>query len=409
MKVLVIAPALPPLQVGEAAHVLHLSQHLAERGLDVHIVTTTRDVITGNFPFKVYPLIRQWSWSGFLRLARVIRGCAPDAVLLIYSDWAYNDHFMIALAPILSKILVPGVTFVTQLEHEFYSFRLSLLTRAFFKVIRRWVGLSNVNYAFEILLRTSDHIIVLSLRHLQQLSESFAGMRSKSVVIPPPPLIYMSPEDNGAARQRGREVLGVRPDECLIAYFGYIYLTKGIEALLRAFQIICSQTNNARLLMIGGSISAPSHASYAQAIYELPKQLGIADKVIWTGEYAWDSSDASLYLRAADMCVLPFTTGVTLNRSSLSTAAAHALPIITTRGETLEAPFLDRQNVLLCPPNDPQSLAVGMNLLINNPVLRERLRTGAIELVHQWFSWDKAVDHTLEALQSSGQRGSAEA
>ena len=402
MKVLIISSAFPPTRAGEAAHVLHLSQHLADRGLDVHILTTKSDVVTDNFPFKVYPLMRNWSWSDALRLARFIRGCSPDAVLLMYSDWAYNSHWMIAFAPILSKLLVPGVTFVTQFETEYYSFRLSLFARALFKVIRQCAGLGNVDYALEVLIRTSDRIIVLSPRHWLQLGESFGGPRSKSVIIPPPPLMPICPENNGTSRQRGREVLGVRPDDFLIAFCGYMYLDKGIETLFRAFQLLCSQRSNVRLLMVGGSVSVASSPSYAQAIYELPKQLGIDDKVIWTGEYAWDSVEESLYLRAADVCVLPFTNGVTLNRSSLVIAAAHGLPIVTTRGATLESPIIDQENVLLCPPNDPKSLAVSIDLLISNPELRKRLRAGATELARQWFSWDKAVDCTLEALKNRG-------
>ena len=45
----------------------------------------------------------------------------------------------------------------------------------------------------------------------------------------------------------------------------------------------------------------------------------------------------TLYLCAADICVLPFNVGVRLNNSSFAAAAAHGLPIVTTRGEMLES------------------------------------------------------------------------
>jgi glycosyltransferase involved in cell wall biosynthesis len=106
-----------------------------------------------------------------------------------------------------------------------------------------------------------------------------------------------------------------------------------------------------------------------------------------------------MYLYAADVCVLPFDQGVMLNRSSLAVAAAHGLPIITTRGEHLESPFQDRKNVFLCRPKDPEDLARAISSTMENPDLVQDLRTGACQLAEDWFSWDKAVARTIGAFQ----------
>ena len=39
--------------------------------------------------------------------------------------------------------------------------------------------------------------------------------------------------------------------------------------------------------------------AYIEGLYAFAKQLEIEDQLIWTGEYASDSDEASLYLRAA--------------------------------------------------------------------------------------------------------------
>ncbi len=122
--------------------------------------------------------------------------------------------------------------------------------------------------------------------------------------------------------------------------------------------------------------------------------------MIWTEGYQWDSEEASLFLRATDICVLPFDYGVTLNRSSLAAAAAHGLPIITTKGERLESPFKDGENVLLCPPKDPTALASAIEALLRDERLQERLRKGAADLANQWFSWDRTVERTIHALRN---------
>src|SRR5215510_1569544 len=400
MKVLIISAAFPPMRAVEADHTLYLSQYLAARGLDIHIVTTKKNGIPDDFPFKVHPIIENWTWSALPHLRRFVKRWTPQAILLMYSGWLYNDHPMVTFIPTFLKMLLPGVSFVTQFEIESISRQFSLPTRLMLKAVRHGAGSENTDYfVFGTLLRHSDRLIVLSQRHQARFSEQFPRTSGKCIVIPPPPTIRLCSESHGAARQRGRSALGVQSDDFLIAYFGYIYANKGVDTLLRAFQIVSNQRSNVRLMIIGGTIGPSNHPSYAQEIYELGKTLGIADRMIWTGEYASDSDEASVYLYSADACVFPFNEGVTLNRSSLGAAASHGLPIVTTQGLSLESPFIHQKNMLLCPPQDPQSLALAIDSLISNPELRQQLQMGALALAHEWFSWDKALEHTIAALK----------
>ncbi len=56
-------------------------------------------------------------------------------------------------------------------------------------------------------------------------------------------------------------------------------------------------------------------------------------------------------------------------------------------------------HVFLCQPQNPEALAQAMETLMANPELRERLSVGARELAEEWFSWEKAVARTVEALK----------
>lgn len=140
---------------------------------------------------------------------------------------------------------------------------------------------------------------------------------------------------------------------------------------------------------------------YAEELQTLSEQLGVVDLVRFTGFCRSDSDVASLYLRGSDACVLPFDDGVMLHRSSVAAVAAHGLPIITTKGETLEPAFIDKQNVLLCSPSDPKSLAVAIHTLMIDSQLRQRLRTGAKELASEWFSWEGATQRTIEVFKNA--------
>jgi len=78
--------------------------------------------------------------------------------------------------------------------------------------------------------------------------------------------------------------------------------------------------------------------------------------------------------------------------------ASRGRPVISTRGKTLERFFLHGENVFLCPPRDPDALAAAIQSLMDRADLRARLGLGALKLSEEWFSWDRAVERTLAAL-----------
>jgi len=277
------------------------------------------------------------------------------------------------------------------------------------EIVKQLVNPKETDNDFGTLLRDSDHIIALSEHHLEKFSERFPPIKEKSDVIPPPPLLYVCPERNETTRRSGRASIGVADDDFLFAYFGFVTRGKGVETLLKAFQIMAQKRENSRLVFIGGGKGyvtvfsdklSQEKEKYEQAIGELPNQLGIAAKVIWTNGYTSESDQPSIYLWGADACILPFDEGVSLNNSTFAAAAAHKLPIITTRGDIVESPFIDERNVLFCPPKNPEAMAAAMEKLINNNELQQRLKKGAHELAQKYFSWDKAITCTIKALSN---------
>jgi len=419
MKILIIGP-FPPRKAAEADHTFYLSQHLADRGLDVHVLTTKGSISASHPGVRVYPIMKDWSWSDLPRLRRMIRHCSPDAVLLVYTRGVYDGHPMITFSPTVCKTLLPRVPFVTLFEDApsvpIAAAQSPLTVRALRKgialgrtLLRRppivvstlrtgmvlWAGNKNIDYRYGTLLRDSDRVIVVSERARVGLTARFAGVSDKSVLIPAPPLLRMCPENNGAARQRCREFLGIKPADLLLVYFGYVYPGKGVETLIKAFKILSVQRCNVWLIMVGGDIDLTNTSAYIREIHMMPKKMGIGDKIKWIGGYAWDSDEASGYLRTADLCVLPFDSGVSLHNSSFAAAAAHGLPIITTRGETLEQPFIHQRNVFLCPPKNAEAMALAMETLIDNPAIRENLRAGVLEFAKEWYSWETATELTI--------------
>jgi len=395
-KLLIISGAFPPANSGEAHHALLLSSQLAERGFDVDVLTSAGAIPAESL--QVWPLMREWSWRELPLLARVLRSSSPDVVLLMYIGWIYNDHPMITYAPTIARLLVPRARFVTQFENVIGALpgRNGRAGQLCALGAVGAAGVWKVHYRFGTLFRDSHGIIALSEHHRRFLTARFRSSAQKIVLIPPPPLVMLSPDTEGT-RRRGRHMLGVDQRHFLVLYLGYVYPRKGLETLFRAFAMLAEDRPHARLGLVGGPLEG--FEDYADDLRRVPAELGIDDKVGWRGAYPWDSTDGSTMLRGADVFVMPIDVGVALNNSSIGAAAAHGIPLVATRGEQTEPAFRDRENVLLCRPLDPEGMAEAIKTVMDDDRLRQRLAHGARRLAEEWFSWGKAVDRTIATFR----------
>ena len=400
MNILVIA-VFPPVKAAEAEHAYQICRHLAEAGVHVSVVTQQGSAALDHENVTLYPIMRDWSWREIPRLAQRLKRSKPDAVLLYFIGFIYNHHPMVTFVPTLVQKLLPGVPCVTLISHMFGSSSAddSLPARLLHKAIRLAIG-KNVNYNFGTIFRDSRRLIVLSERHKDLIAEQLPSAAEKCVLIPPPLIMTMASGNREELRQRGRNNLHIGPNDFLLAYFGYISLPKGIETLLQALSQISQEKPNVRLALIGDVQQHAIRPRYAEEMYQLTKELHLEDRVMFTGSFSWDSPEASLYLYAADACVLPFDEGVHLNNSSFAAAVNHGLPVITTQGPALEEQFQSGVNVLLCPPCDPNALAMSITTMMNDQSLCSRLHIGSLALAQEWFSWENATQRTVMAMES---------
>lgn len=198
-----------------------------------------------------------------------------------------------------------------------------------------------------------------------------------------------------------RSCLGFTSSDFVVAFFGYMFPGKGIEVLIRAASKLASKVP-IKLMMVGDTpepvlMSQIGDEDYIGTLKRLCQELGVSERVAWTGYTASDSTDASRFLRISDICALPFDTGVRLHRSSFSFAAAHGLPIISTRAEQMESPFVEDRNTLLVEPTNVDQLAGAIERLYADITMRQTLSNGATNMAESWFSWQTAVAKTMES------------
>jgi glycosyltransferase involved in cell wall biosynthesis len=405
MKVLIISAAYPPMQAGEATNAYYLCQQLASRGMEVHVLTSQGNQ-GGDDPYvHIHPIMNDWSWTEMFMLRSFVKQCAPQAVYLMYIGLMYHFHPMITFVPTLIKRMFPRVPVVTRYESAFVGAdpsRISIGARIFRKLMIRWAGTRDVAYSSGTLLRDSNYIIALCERHRDMLIEEWSPVQHKLRIIPPPPNLRVAPAGQGQTRLRGRQKLGLNERDFVITFFGYLYPLKGIETLLQAFSLVYQDQKDARLLFIGGKVDLEviDAETYYDEMQLLARQLQIDMVTRWTGSIKGDTEEASLYLHASDICVLPLLEGVHLNNSSFASVMAHGLPTIVSKGPRTDRAIVDSESVLTFDPRDHHTLARLIRHVMEDGQIRDKLRQGAIRFADEYFAWDKAIEQTLLMLQA---------
>jgi glycosyltransferase involved in cell wall biosynthesis len=240
--------------------------------------------------------------------------------------------------------------------------------------------------------------VLQSAVHEDRLKQAWPGVAAKTVLVPPSPILPIAPGDVSEAGRRGRQRLAIQPDEFLVTFFSRLYPGKGIENLLEAVALLAKSRPSLRLAIVGGYFDDSAwftRKSYPEELSDKTAELGLGERVVWSGEYAWDSTEPSEYLYGSDVIILPFDYGVHFYNSSFAGALAHHRPIVVTRGTTVEEPIVDGENVLMIPPKDVPAIMAAIERLMDDEALWTRLAEGARRLSDQWFSWDWAIKQIL--------------
>jgi glycosyltransferase involved in cell wall biosynthesis len=199
-------------------------------------------------------------------------------------------------------------------------------------------------------------------------------------------------------RSTWRARLGIPDDAFVVAHFGFINHSKGVDTLIDALALLKSTPRPIHLLMIGGRTgsSDPTNAAYAQTIDARIEAAGLAAQVHWTGFV--DDRAASGHFAASDVVALPFRDGASYRRSSVMAAIQHGCAIVTTRPTVHIPAFVSGQNMLIVAPGNAPALAAALQIAGKSPALIDQLRAGALTL-RQQFAWDHIARDNAEFFQ----------
>ncbi|RIK20828.1 MAG: hypothetical protein DCC52_14410, partial [Chloroflexi bacterium] len=256
------------------------------------------------------------------------------------------------------------------------------------------------------LARGADAVIATNEADYARLRAQVRGLGKWLTLIPIGSNITPSAIPPQITREKLRERLGVREDETLLVYFGFLNESKGAETLIRALYDL----PKTKLLFLGGQTGASdaTNVAYLNQVKEAIRARHLEARVIWTDYLPAEAVSAHFY--ASDICVLPYRDGASFRRGSIMAALAHGMPIVTTlpqvspepelktRAEKMDAARLpklpvlrDGENALLVPPDDASAIIIAVTRIATSPGLAAQLSSNA-RLTARAFSWDKIAD-----------------
>lgn len=151
---------------------------------------------------------------------------------------------------------------------------------------------------------------------------------------------------------------------------------KGYSILLQAASQVLQVGPNVKFVIVGSG-----EEKYSQSLYDLSKDLGITENIIFTGY----REDISQIMKILDIVVLPSTHPEGFSRLLLE-AMASSKPVVASRiGGNPEA-VEDGRTGLIVPPGDVDSLAKALLQLVQNKELRQSMGHAGRQRVKEQFS-----------------------
>lgn len=215
------------------------------------------------------------------------------------------------------------------------------------------------NDKYQYLFEYCDYGIVLS-ESLKTTVERHIGQTEKLIVVYNPcPIIS---ETNQYEKQNH------------ILFSGTLYEGKGYKDLIKAFAKIADRYPDWKVILAGNGEEDQARS--------LAKDLGISEQVVLLG---WVKNEAKhkAFSEAKVLCLPSYAEGFPM---AVLDAWAYGLPVITTPVGGVPDVAIDGENMLLFEPGDVDGLALDLDRIISDVVLRDKIAKESRKLATTIFN-----------------------
>jgi glycosyltransferase involved in cell wall biosynthesis len=337
MKVMLVNGSYPPETCGVGDYTKKLAEALSlKKNVSISVLTSSYlGIKPQKKPARVIPAVDSWRMSGAVKIAGMIKKEGPDIVHFEYPNTQYKKNLSGNLLPVLLR---GGKTKIVETWHE--------------PVVKLGI-LGRIRVMFTMFF--ADALIFVEKKNYDTLpwyvKAAGAGKKTAFIDIGSNiPAMDITP----AMRKAIKKSSGVKANQRLMVTFGFITETKGFDALLEVFD-----PETFKWVHLG-EVNEGEH--FQEKWKEKAESLGFYKLIKFIP--GLPEGEVAKWLNAADVCVFPFTKGVSKRHGSFLAAASQRCYIVTTRFEKLG--FDKKENIWYVAPGDTTGLKRAMMFRAKN-------------------------------------------
>jgi glycosyltransferase involved in cell wall biosynthesis len=389
LRVVMLSWEYPPRVVGGISpHVYDLSQRLAERGIEVHVVTKATPAAPDEeiepSGVHVHRVHLDDEPNDFVHEIQLLNKATDLRVRQLLEDWRpggqptiFHAHDWLSLDA------------ARELKYEY---QLPIVATVHATEIGRNNGIHNDLQRY---IHEQEYWLTYEAWRVIVCSEYMRGEVKRAFDCPPDKVdvIYNGVNaekfqfewsDEERMEWRNRFAL---PGERIVMYVGRFVREKGIHVLLNAASLVLADQPDTKFLIVGGG--------HRERLEKFVRWYGLQEKVLFTGFMA-NRSLHQLY-RVADVAVFP-SLYEPFGIVALEGMAAGAAVVASDAGGLREVVRHDETGTSSF-AGDPESLGWAILHVLRNPARAEALKRHASARLKTDFDWGKIADRTISTYE----------
>jgi glycosyltransferase involved in cell wall biosynthesis len=178
-----------------------------------------------------------------------------------------------------------------------------------------------------------------------------------------------------------------------IGFFSRIAPEKGLHVLVEAFALLCSDPAVPPLRLKVAGYKSSGDEPYFQSIERRVQQLGLSDRLEFSGEL--DRAGKIAFLQSLDVMSVPTVYHESKGLSVLE-ALANGVPVVLPRHGSFPEIIEHTGGGLLCEPENPADLAAKLRQYIANPALIDQHGRRGREIIHAHYTASRMAQEHRE-------------
>ncbi|WYD80642.1 MAG: glycosyltransferase [Candidatus Electrothrix gigas] len=246
-----------------------------------------------------------------------------------------------------------------------------------------------------LLAKLSSAIVVLGTSVLEKHYYSLAP-KTKQIRIWAPTDIQIFNTGNG---ERAKKRYNIH-DKKVVSYIGAIDMLEGVHVLIAAISLLVTKYPEIILILAGPENNIDRVVGKKINFHEMVDKAGLSDNVIFTGYLSL--KEVLDLLAASDVLVMPKIDHPMNNVASpikIAEYLAAGRAVVSSNICELDKILKHMDNVYFCTPGNPEEFAIGIEMLLNDNKLRDKLSANAHKVAAMNFDCCICTQRILSAIQ----------